>query len=139
MATAKDFYTPTTLTTNSVKIDVSGAADKNTLTYKSGSSAFVATEKAIPVGVIRMFAKGVSVSADYLLCDGTTKNTYTYAVLHAVISNKYGGTAYSAGVTDASGASTTFTLPNFTTPSSPYGQTADTANTFATKLPSHPN
>ena len=136
MATAKDFYTPTTLTTKSVLIDLSGATDKNTLTYKSGSSAFVATEKAIPIGVIRMFAKGVSVSSDYLLCDGTTKNTYTYAALHAVISNKYGGTAYSANVTDVSGANTTFTLPNFTTPTAPYGQTADTANTFATQTSS---
>lgn len=44
-------------------------------------------------------------------CDGRALNTYTYRELHKVISNIYGGTAYSAGTTDQSGATTTFNVP----------------------------
>lgn len=63
----------------------------------------------------------------YLLCAGQSLNTYTYRHLHAVISNKYGGTAYSAGTTDQVGAATTFSLPNFTDNFFPFGNTANTS------------
>lgn len=45
-------------------------------------------------------------------CDGRSLNTYTFRFLHSVISNIYGGTAYSAGTTDQPGAVTTFQIPN---------------------------
>jgi microcystin-dependent protein len=55
---------------------------------------------------------GLTAPSGWLLMFGQSLNTYTYRVLHAVISNTYGGTAYNAGVTDQSGVSTTFTLPD---------------------------
>ena len=48
----------------------------------------------------------------WLYCNGGSVNTYTYRDLHKVISNKFGGTAYNAGTTDALGASTVFKLPD---------------------------
>lgn len=68
-------------------------------------------ELSLPAGSIQMFA-GASAPTGWLLCDGGAVNTYTYRVLHKLISNTYGGTAYSAGVTDASNALTTFNLPD---------------------------
>jgi len=124
MASSK-FYIPTTLTTSSVLIDTSGAAEQSTLMYKSGSSKFVATERAIPVGIIRMYTSN-SAPTNYVICNGQSLNTYTYRLLHAVMSNKYGGTAYSAGVTDQSGAATTFTLPNFSDTYWPWPSNANT-------------
>ena len=44
-------------------------------------------------------------------CDGRALNTYTYRNLHSIVSNIYGGTAYSAGVTNISTATTTFNVP----------------------------
>ncbi|BAQ90652.1 Microcystin-dependent protein (MdpB) [uncultured Mediterranean phage uvMED] len=55
-----------------------------------------------------------SVKYNWLYCDGGAVNTYLYRDLHKVISNKFGGTAYSSGTTDKSSALTTFNLPNFT-------------------------
>ena len=49
----------------------------------------------------------------WMICDGSSNlNTYTYRVLHAVISNTWGGTAYNAGTTDQNGETTTFTIPD---------------------------
>jgi hypothetical protein len=51
----------------------------------------------------------------FVPCDGRALNTYTYRNLHSVISNIYGGTAYSAGVTNIPGAATTFNIPDLRT------------------------
>jgi hypothetical protein len=125
MASSK-FYTPTTLTTSSVLIDTAGVTDKRNLVYSSSSGKFIATVQAIPVGIVRMYASGTAPS-NYLICNGQSINTYTYRTLHAVISNKYGGTAYSAGTTDQPAASTTFNLPNFIDYAFPYGSIANTS------------
>lgn len=125
MASSK-FYTPTTLTTSSVLIDTAGVTDKRNLVYSSGSEKFIATVQAIPVGIVRMYVSGTAPS-NYLICNGQAVNTFTYRALHAVISNKYGGTAYNAGVTDQSGVSTTFNLPNFIDSAFPYGSIANTS------------
>jgi microcystin-dependent protein len=132
---SSDFYIPTTLKTSSVLVDTSGVAEQSTLMYKSSSSKFVATERAIPVGIIRMYPSN-SAPTNYIICNGQTLNTFTYRLLHAVMSNKYGGTAYSAGVTDQSGVSTTFTLPNFSNTYLPWASNANTslANTGLTGL-----
>lgn len=55
----------------------------------------------------------MSTPPGWLVCDSTNNslNTYTYRRLHSVISNTYGGTAYSAGITDQTGAVTTFSVP----------------------------
>ena len=48
------------------------------------------------------------------VCDGEELNTYTYRALHKVISDTYGGAEYIEGITDQSGAETTFEIPNLT-------------------------
>lgn len=125
MASSK-FFTPTTLTTSSVLIDIGGVTDNRNLVYSSSSGKFIATVQAIPVGIVRMYASA-SAPTNYLICNGQAVNTFTYRLLHAVISNKYGGTAYNAGVTDQSGASTTFNLPNLIDYAFPYGSIANTS------------
>ena len=69
----------------------------------------------IPTGAIIMSAKTYTVDeaiqTDRCPCDGRALNTYTYRNLHKVITNTFGGTAYSAGVTDQPGAVTTFNVP----------------------------
>lgn len=66
----------------------------------------------VPLGLIQMFVGTSSPNAYWKVCDGQALNTYTYKDLHAIISNNYGGTAFSSGVTDQSGATTTFNLPD---------------------------
>jgi hypothetical protein len=63
----------------------------------------------IPTGAILTLAAPYSTLSDsdlaslgLLKCDSTAINTYDYSNLHQVISNKYGGTPYSAGITDNS-------------------------------------
>ena len=68
-------------------------------------------QTTVPVGAIYTYA-GTAAPTGYLLCDGTSYNTYTYRVLHAIVSNTYGGTAYAAGVTDQPAAVTTFQMPD---------------------------
>jgi hypothetical protein len=65
-------------------------------------------------------------STDYIICNGQSLNTYMFRFLHAVIGNKYGGTAYSNGVTNVAGATTTFTLPNFSNGNFPIGSASGT-------------
>jgi microcystin-dependent protein len=66
-----------------------------------------------PIGSIVMWAGNTSsIPSDWRRCNGITLNTYTFRLLHQVLSNTYGGTAYQAGVTDQPGATTTFQLPN---------------------------
>jgi microcystin-dependent protein len=66
--------------------------------------------QSYPVGSIVMI-NSATIPDGWLLCDGRLVNTFTYQELHKAISNTYGGTAYSAGTTDQSGAATTFNLP----------------------------
>ena len=71
------------------------------------------TTLAPPVGTLISVPWGASSVEGFIYCNGGSYNTHTYRDLHALISNTYGGTAYSAGTTDASGASTTFQVPDF--------------------------
>jgi len=88
------------------------ASDNST---QIATTAFVQTTvgavQGVPTGVTLPFA-GTSAPTGYLLCFGQDLNTFTYKDLHAVISSTYGGTAYSAGVTDQSGETTTFKVPD---------------------------
>ena len=68
---------------------------------------------AVPVGTVLVTAQTSGTEpTGYKFCNGQDLNTHTFAALHAVISNTYGGTAYNAGVTDQSGVTTTFKVPD---------------------------
>ena len=65
-----------------------------------------------PVGTVIYYAN-TSAPPGYIKANGAANlNTYTYKDLHKAISNTFGGTAYSAGVTDISSATTVFTIPD---------------------------
>ena len=86
------------------------ASDSATaLATQQSIKAYIAsqTSASTPAGVIVPYA-GTSAPTGYQFCNGQDLNTFTFKDLHAAISNTYGGTAYSAGVTDQSGVSTTF-------------------------------
>ena len=51
---------------------------------------------SVPVGSLFQYA-GSSAPSGYLLCQGQSVSSTTYLALHAVISNTYGGSAYTGG------------------------------------------
>ena len=57
---------------------------------------------AVPTGVLHPFA-GSSAPTGYLLCDGSSQSTTTYAALFAVISYDYGGSGGSFTLPDLRG------------------------------------
>lgn len=59
-----------------------------------------------PTGTIIPFA-GVTAPSGFLLCDGSSVSSSNYLALHSVISNTYGGTAYTGA------AALSFTLPDY--------------------------
>ena len=86
-----------------------GDSSSDTLTVTataSGSAMFAGLS-----GEIRMYG-GISEPSGWKFCNAQALNTFTFKELHAVISNYFGGTAYNAGVTDQSGATTTFNVPD---------------------------
>ena len=92
---------------------VSSATNEHVLTKdtSTGNASWKAVPTEVPVGSIMAYA-GATAPSGWLFCDSTAVNTYTYRALHAIISNTYGGTAYSAGTTDQPNAVTTFNVPN---------------------------
>ena len=88
---------------------VLGNTSTDTVTLTSTMSGNGTNTTGMP-GEIRMYG-GTSAPTGWLLCDGASVNSVTYAKLHAIITNNYGGSAYVAGVTDQ-GAGVTFNLPN---------------------------
>lgn len=89
-----------------------GTAGQFLSTDGAGTLSFGSqTDFAMPPGLVFPFA-GVTAPTGYQLCDGSDLNTYDYSTLHAVISATYGGTAYEEGVTDQSGVTTTFKVPD---------------------------
>lgn len=61
---------------------------------------------SVPVGSLFPYA-GSSAPSGYLLCQGQSVSSTTYLALHAVISNTYGGSAYTGG------SGLNFNLPDF--------------------------
>jgi microcystin-dependent protein len=121
---ASNFYTTTTLTSSGVLIDPSSAINGAALMYKTANSAFVATQLAVPVGTIRMYASP-STPTNYIICDGQPiSRTITYDKLYAVIGTKY-------GVGDNS---TTFNLPNLISTVLPYASNANTSLTTSINI-----
>jgi microcystin-dependent protein len=74
----------------------------NGTTWQSTSPA---SSSSMPTGALMPYA-GATAPTGYLLCDGSSVSSSTYLDLHAVISNTYGGSAY----TGAGGVS--FNLPD---------------------------
>ena len=70
-----------------------------------GTNASWAASTGIPTGALFPYA-GATAPTGYLLCDGSSISSTNYLALHAVLSNTYGGSAY----TGASGLS--FNLPD---------------------------
>ena len=95
------------------ELNISGNGTSGQAITSDGDGSFSYTTLAVGFssGMVIPFA-GTSAPTGFLLCGGQAVNTFTYKDLHAVISNTYGGDAYNAGVTDQSGATTTFNLPD---------------------------
>ena len=87
-----------------------GDASGDTMTINATADGY--NNRSGITGEIRMFSIATPPTG-WLVCNGSAVNTYTYRVLHAVVSSTYGGTACNGGVTDQSGAVTTFNLPDF--------------------------
>ena len=105
----------TTLTANNVILGngtstpsfVAPGSSGNLLTSNGTTwqSTAPAAASGTPTGALMPYA-GASAPTGYLLCDGSSVSSSTYLALHAVISNTYGGSAY----TGAAGLN--FTLPD---------------------------
>jgi hypothetical protein len=98
----------------------------SSLNLKEGIDSVEGFNSFIPTGSLIPKALAPSKLTDYdteqeilssgvVPCDGRSLNTYTYRNLHSIISNIYGGTAYSQGVTDQLGQVTTFNIPDLRT------------------------
>ena len=87
----------------------------NDLLTDSGYDIDTNVNAFIPVGSIVSYGHNSFIlnidELGIVPCDGRSLNTYTYRNLHKIISNIYGGTAYSVGVTDQPSATTTFNVP----------------------------
>lgn len=85
---------------------------KGQLDTSSSVSALIPTGIIVLKGSLQYSTEENNLSGGFCPCDGRSLNTYTYRNLHKVISNIYGGTAYSEGLTDVPTAITTFNVPN---------------------------
>lgn len=93
----------TTLTANNVILGngtsspsfVAPGTSGNLLTSNgtTWTSATPAASSSLPTGALMPYA-GASAPTGYLLCDGSSVSSSSYLALHAVISNTYGGSAY---------------------------------------------
>jgi microcystin-dependent protein len=70
---------------NSGKYLTTNGTDSSWGTVSSGST--------LPTGALMPYA-GATAPTGYLLCDGSSISSSTYLALHAVLSNTYGGSAY---------------------------------------------
>ena len=93
----------TTLTANNVILGngtstpsfVAPGTSGNLLTSNGTTwqSTAPAAASGLPTGALMPYA-GATAPTGYLLCDGSSVSSSTYLALHAVISNTYGGSAY---------------------------------------------
>jgi microcystin-dependent protein len=105
----------TTLTANNVILGngtstpsfVAPGTSGNLLTSNGTTwqSTAPAAESGTPTGALMPYA-GSTAPTGYLLCDGSSVSSSTYLALHAVISNTYGGSAYTGA------GSLSFNLPD---------------------------
>jgi microcystin-dependent protein len=91
----------TTLTSNNVVLGngtstpsfVAPSTSGNLLTSNGTTWQSTAPAAQMPTGALMPYA-GASAPTGYLLCDGSSVSSSSYLALHAVISNTYGGSAY---------------------------------------------
>ena len=93
----------TTLTANNVILGngtssptfVAPGSSGNLLTSNGTTwqSTTPAASSSLPTGALMPYA-GATAPTGYLLCDGSSVSSSTYLALHAVLSNTYGGSAY---------------------------------------------
>jgi microcystin-dependent protein len=93
----------TTLTANNVILGngtstpsfVAPGTSGNLLTSNGTTwqSTTPAASSSLPTGALMPYA-GATAPTGYLLCDGSSVSSTTYLALHAVLSNTYGGSAY---------------------------------------------
>ena len=105
----------TTLTANNVILGngtstpsfVAPGASGNLLTSNGTTwqSSTPDASSSMPTGALMPYA-GATAPTGYLLCDGSSVSSSTYLALHAVISNTYGGSAYTGS------AGLSFNLPD---------------------------
>ena len=105
----------TTLTANNVILGngtsaptfVAPSTSGNLLTSNGTTWASTAPAAAtgLPTGALMPYA-GATAPTGYLLCDGSSVSSSTYLALHAIISNTYGGSAYTGA------GSLSFNLPD---------------------------
>jgi len=101
LAVANGGTSLTTLTANNVILGngtsaptfVAPSTSGNLLTSNGTTWASTAPAAQMPTGALMPYA-GATAPTGYLLCDGSSVSSSTYLALHAVISNTYGGTAY---------------------------------------------
>ncbi|NBV59727.1 MAG: hypothetical protein EBR73_01450 [Rhodobacteraceae bacterium] len=87
---------------------VTAAGSSGQILQSNGAAApswVTPASSSIPTGSLFPYA-GSSAPSGYLLCDGSSVSSTNYLALHAVISNTYGGSAYTGG------AGLNFTLPD---------------------------
>ena len=72
---------------------VAPGSSGNLLTSDGTTWQSTAPAAQMPTGALMPYA-GASAPTGYLLCDGSSVSSSSYLALHAVISNTYGGTAY---------------------------------------------
>lgn len=102
LAVANGGTSLTTLTANNVILGngtsaptfVAPSTSGNLLTSNGTTWASTAPAAQMPTGALTAYA-GATAPTGYLLCDGSSVSSSTYLALHAVISNTYGGIAYS--------------------------------------------
>lgn len=73
---------------------------------------FSAIPATVPAGAIAPYVADVAPDG-WGLCDGAAYDTYEYRLLHSRISDKFGGAAYQAGVSNMPNAGLTFNVPDF--------------------------
>jgi hypothetical protein len=85
------------------------------LVTDSGYDIDTSLSNFVPVGSIISYGHGSFLSnideIGLVPCDGRSLNTYKYRNLHKIVSNIYGGTAYSAGISDQPSAVSVFSVP----------------------------
>ena len=117
------------------------AGTSGQLLQSNGTSApsWVSLNSVVPTGTVQMFA-GSTIPSGWLECNGQSISSTSYLALHAVISNAYGGSAY----TGASGLN--FNVPNMqnrfpmgvsSTRSLASTGGAETHTLTSTQMPSH--
>ena len=73
---------------------------------------FSAISAHVPAGSISPFVADIAPEG-WGICDGSSYDAFDYRLLHSLISNKFGGSAFQNGVTNVPNSGHTFQIPDF--------------------------